>query len=113
MNIVYITILLHAVSETIPSRLDFLKSKLNNKKGWPQPAILLRSCVTAVAFVAWSIRVGHGGSKNCAKSDEKCFIMVCKKISHCAQFVKKCKKSEVCGRNSTHTSNERGVAILF
>ena len=43
MNIVYITILLEAMSETIPSRLDFLKSKLNNKKGWPQPAILLRS----------------------------------------------------------------------
>ena len=107
MNIVYITILLQAVSETIPSRLDFLKSKLTNKKGWTHshPTAISVTVVGAfvVTLVAWSIRVGHGGSKNCAKSDEKCFINCMQKISQCAQFVKKCKKSEVCGRNSTHT----------
>ena len=81
MNIVYITILLEAVSETIPSRLDFLKSKLNNK-GWTHShptAISVTAVACVVTLVAWSIRVGHGRSKNCAKSDEKCFIMVCRK----------------------------------
>ena len=52
MNIVYITILLEAVSETIPSRLDFLKSKLNNKKGWTQPSYIVHTSQNKVSFLS-------------------------------------------------------------